>query len=216
MISPSYPFLTTNFSDVYYFSMIWNPGGPERVLSRTTSQRPDFLHTTPREILLPGSLHDFIATARKNTFASGNPPIQIPGRLGYNRYDYHENGTNVYYEDEYFDNPKVPGLFSGQEIVKTYGRGGTVFVTYQYAGELTELGLEMGEDVVYPKLQYFLKEYADEARFGKSFEVEHRDKGKWEYVNVGYHGERIWVDDEYLQYKGKTVYQLHGMGSIYR
>lgn len=195
--------------------MVWYPGGPERIGGRTTAPIPDILHTTPTELRLPTELHAFMTAARKATFASEEPPIQVPGRLGYNRYEYHQNESNIFYEDEYYDNPEHPWVFSGDEAVKTLGRRGQILVAYKYTGELTEVGMEMGEDVVYPKLQYFLREHADRARFGQTFEVEHRDRGKWTYTNIGNIGRKIWMDKEFLRFGGNTVLTLFGAGSIF-
>jgi hypothetical protein len=181
----------------------------------TTEAGHDHIHVIEPKIILPDSLHGFITDARRNTWASENPPIEVPGRFGLNRYEYHEPGSNLFYEDEFRADPEIPGVVSGTETAKILGRRRRILVTYGYSGETTQRGIEIGEDVVFKQLQYFLREYADKARFGTTLDVEHRDQGKWTYLAFGITNRNTWNDRELLRYEGETVHIFNGTGALF-
>jgi len=195
---------------------MWYPGGPERPVRKLPTVSPDFLHLTQSrtEIQLPEDLRAFMIAARKVTIASENPPIQVPGRLGHNRFEYHENGSPLY-EVEFYDRPEVSSVFSGEEVIRTLGRDGQILVKYAFTGELTDSGLKIGKDIVGEKIRYFLREYANLVRSGKTFEVEHMDGGKWIYTNISNPGKRMWHDAEFLNYRGTRLFTQIGTGSIF-
>lgn len=175
----------------------------------------DIVHTTPSEIILPNGLHRFMVEGRSKTWVSEDSITQVPGRLGFNRFEYRKPGIEVVYEDEYYDKEDMPGVFFGTELVRTEGRGRHIDASYNYTGELTEEGMEMGEGVVYGMLKYFLREHIEKARFGHTFDVEHWDQGKWTYVTIGKSGRSTWEDSEYIMHGGKVVYTLKGSGAIF-
>jgi len=197
--------------------MVWYP---DRISYRQAkdmhpSASKDLVYTTPSEIILPDGLHRFFVEGRKNTWLSDDTSNQVPGRIGFNRYEYRRPGAEVVYEDEYFDGDEVPGVFFGTELVKKEGRGTHIVASYNYTGELTEEGMEVGEETVYGMLKYFLRDHIDKARFGNTFEVGHRERGKWSYITIGARGRSVWGDKEYIKYKGDVVYALTGSGAIF-
>lgn len=165
-----------------------------------------------REIL-PKDLSEYYVRARKNTFASGKKPVMnlyLPNFWGY---EYHENVSPYYYQDNYFDSKDRPGNFSGIEIISKDNFESTFLTTYNYGGGLTEEGMEEGESAVYSRLTTFLKVHAEEVRFGKnvSFSFEDED-GEWVYKGEGEITSMCWEDKEEILHNGKKVYELTGVG----
>ena len=163
-----------------------------------------------REVL-PQSLREFYSQARRHTFAAGVTPVENPLIWGAKGLSFSEG--NLYYYDRYFDNPQRPGNFAGIEIVSEAMYGGKPLAVYSYAGGLAEEGLKLGESLVYGRLQKFLRENAQTARFGgKARGVYGDEYGGWEYQCVGEIRTWGWADVEYINLNGELVYDFSGQG----
>ena len=162
-----------------------------------------------REIL-PQSLREFYIQARQHTFAAGVAPVDDPLIYGSRELRF-DNGIYYYY-DRYFDNPQRRGNFAGIEIVTNPDYIAPEAV-YTYGGGLREQGLKLGEEVVYARLQKFLRENAQTARFGGKVRSVHGDEyGGWEYQCVGEVSPWGWADVEFINLNGKLVYDFQGQG----
>ena len=163
-----------------------------------------------REVL-PQSLREFYSQARRHTFAAGVTPVENPLIWGAKGLSFSEG--NLYYYDRYFDNPQRPGNFAGIEIVSEAMYGGKPLAVYTYGGGLREQGLKLGEEVVYPRLQKFLRENAQTARFGRNVRDLMADEiGVWIYESKGLVADWGWADVEYINLNGRLVYDFQGQG----
>jgi len=162
-----------------------------------------------REIL-PQSLREFYIQARQHTFASDLPPVDDPLIYGSRELRF-DNGIYYYY-DRYFDNPSRRGNFAGIEIVTNPDYIAPEAV-YTYGGGLNEQGLKLGEEVVYARLQKFLRENAQTARFGRNVRDLMADEiGVWIYESKGLVADWGWADVEYINLNGDLVYDFSGQG----
>ncbi len=162
--------------------------------------------------IMPGDLFEEFIEARKNTYASGKKPqmgLHLSDSWGH---DYHKEGSLYYYQDNY---RVEPCKFVGEEKIdfRFEPLETPPLAIYRYHGGLTEKGAEEGEDFVYSRLKIFLKEHAEEVRFGKnvSFSFEDED-GEWIYKGEGEITSMCWEDKEEILHNEKKVYELIGVG----
>lgn len=158
----------------------------------------------------PQSLREFYIQARQHTFAAGVTPVDGPLIYGSKELRF-DNGVYYYY-DRYFDSSQRRGRFAGFEIITNpdYVEPEAV---YTYGGGLNELGLKLGEKVVYARLQKFLQKNAQTARFGGKVRDLFKDQvGIWIYESNGMVTRWGWADVEYVNLDGDLVYELQGQG----
>lgn len=172
------------------------------------SRRPEL------ELVLPPNLKQFTEMARGNTYAAGVEP-QIT-RDGFKLLSY--KSPLFLYVDRWNTSRTQDGAFGGMEIVRDNDntKSGFILLTYTYAGGLTEEGIKLGKDAVFPELRWFLKKFTKTAHFGLTM-IEHKKAGRatWTYRSRGLRTPWGWMDREEMLRKGKLIYNLGGQGSYY-
>lgn len=166
-----------------------------------------------RKEILPQDLYEYYVAARADTYASGKKPITGLNTPGFKSYQYHQETSPYFYQDNYCDDEARPGNFGGFEIISEDSFEGKKSTFYNYTGGLTGEGLRLGESAIYAKLVHFLSEHISDVRFGKNVRFDLEDEsGKWVYQGQGTINDWGWEDDETIVLNGVGVYKLRGTG----
>lgn len=133
---------------------------------------------------------EFLIYARQNTYASGKKAKIVSGFDVYIIKD-----GDLEYRDAYIGRDR---FFQGQETI--FKKSKPVW-SMSYRGA-AEKGVDTGK--IFAILQYFIKEYADNVRFGKSFKKEKDEFGyycKAEGTNLEFNGrEEIYQNNELVHW----------------
>lgn len=175
--------------------------------------------------ILPKDLFAHYVEGRNRAYATGGEGVYIPDKKirDFKVFNWKNSNLPYHLEDHYTDSPEIPGIFAGFEINRADTQAGKVLTFYIYDGSLTEDGLKLqeqtdkglrnGEAAVYERLMYFLGEYTEHVRFGKTVTFEHEDGlGKWVYEGKGRTEANGWEDEESISLNGVQVYKLSGTG----
>lgn len=141
-------------------------------------------------------LFEFIAEARRNTFASGSTPVSNPRLLSSIQLEFQKG--DYFYRDIYFNGNKK---FIGQEIVY---QGSKPIWGMNYAGkQIEKLEINFLREALY--------RLADKCRFGKICEHEKRE---FRYQDNGQGNLENFLGQEQIFADGKNIYKLDYQGGL--